>query len=184
MKVFAPNLKIIMITKKVLDKISLICYTINGRKIVCLGYQAIFIESLPLADNPARGFFMSSRKWRKKNREKIRKYKIEYWAKNRNRYILLKRASRTEAKNIIIKHYGGKCVCCGETHREFLTLDHINGGGNKERKELKIKAGTEFYLYVIKNNFPNGYRLLCSNCNCSRGFYGYCPHEKEKEVIR
>ena len=24
-----------------------------------------------------------------------------------------------------------KCQCCGETQPEFLTLDHINGGGHK-----------------------------------------------------
>jgi hypothetical protein len=26
-----------------------------------------------------------------------------------------------------------KCVCCGETERDFLTLDHINGGGGQHR---------------------------------------------------
>ena len=29
--------------------------------------------------------------------------------------------------------------------------------------------------------FPKDkYRLLCHNCNQSMGWYGYCPHQKEK----
>ncbi len=28
-----------------------------------------------------------------------------------------------------------------------------------------------------KDNYPkNDFRILCWNCNCSRGFSGYCPH--------
>jgi hypothetical protein len=33
---------------------------------------------------------------------------------------------------------------------------------------------------VIKENFPPEYRVLCHNCNQSHGWYGYCPHEKER----
>lgn len=29
-----------------------------------------------------------------------------------------------------------KCACCGDGHIEFLTIDHINGDGNKHRKEI------------------------------------------------
>ena len=25
------------------------------------------------------------------------------------------------------------------------------------------------------------FQVLCHNCNMSKGFYGYCPHEKERE---
>src|SRR3990172_11531866 len=33
--------------------------------------------------------------------------------------------------------YGGPvCACCGETQDAFLTLDHVNGGGNAERKKI------------------------------------------------
>lgn len=27
------------------------------------------------------------------------------------------------------------------------------------------------------------YRVLCMNCNKSRGSYGYCPHEKENNEL-
>jgi hypothetical protein len=73
----------------------------------------------------------------------------------------------------VIKGYGGKCICCGEDHQEFLALDHINGGGTRERKTVHVHT---LYRSVIKNNFPPEYRILCHNCNASLGHYGYCPH--------
>jgi hypothetical protein len=80
----------------------------------------------------------------------------------------------------IINGYGGKCECCGETNFEFLTLDHINGGGNKER--TTTAKGFGLYRRLIKEGFPReGYRLLCMNCNFSLGKYGYCPHKKTEQ---
>jgi hypothetical protein len=84
-------------------------------------------------------------------------------------------------KLMVIRHYGGKCACCGETNIEFLSIDHINGNGNKHRNEVIGKRRAEFYPWLIKNNYPEGFRVLCMNCNTSIGWYGYCPHEKERE---
>lgn len=78
----------------------------------------------------------------------------------------------------VINHYGNKCACCGELNIEFLAIDHINGGGNKHRRELKLSSGTAFYNWIIKNNYPDTLRILCHNCNTSLGLYGYCPHNK------
>jgi hypothetical protein len=84
---------------------------------------------------------------------------------------------------IILIHYGGdppKCACCGETRYEFLSIDHINGGGNEERKKFLTTTGKynprKFYQWLIDNNFPEGFRVLCMNCNFALGHYGYCPH--------
>lgn len=78
----------------------------------------------------------------------------------------------------IIEHYGGECQCCGEKTDEFLCIDHINGNGNKHRKNIGIGSGSSFYNYLVKNSLPNGYRVLCHNCNMAYGHYGYCPHQK------
>jgi len=87
-------------------------------------------------------------------------------------------------KIIIIEHYSdGKncCACCGESHIEFLTLDHINGGGSKQKRDLGISGSNtqKFYKWLINNNFPNDPHLqvLCFNCNITKGIYGYCPHK-------
>jgi coproporphyrinogen III oxidase len=78
-------------------------------------------------------------------------------------------------RDLVVDHYGGRCACCGEATREFLEIDHINGGGNKHRREIKC-FGNKFYDWLIKNDFPEGFQVLCSNCNMSKGRYGYCPH--------
>lgn len=78
----------------------------------------------------------------------------------------------------VLKHYSNgipKCSCCGESIVEFLGIDHINGGGGKHRKQL-IKDGLTIYLWLRKNDYPEGFRVLCHNCNLAIGFYGKCPH--------
>ncbi len=66
----------------------------------------------------------------------------------------------------MISAYGGRCSLCGETHWEFLTIDHINGGGSRHRKT--VGSGGAFYRWLKRRGWPKGeYRLLCANCNCS-----------------
>lgn len=77
----------------------------------------------------------------------------------------------------VINNYGGKCACCSESILEFLSIDHINGGGKQHRKEIG-GGGNTFYRWLKRNNYPEGFRVLCNNCNMSIGFYGYCPHQK------
>lgn len=88
---------------------------------------------------------------------------------NRTRYI--------KKKLQVLHHYsGGKfcCQCCGVTNYEFLTIDHINGGGRAHRKRIKADS---IYSWLIQNNYPEGFRVLCLSCNGSHGFFGYCPHK-------
>jgi hypothetical protein len=83
-------------------------------------------------------------------------------------------------KNDVIKEYGGKCECCGENEFNFLTIDHIFGKNNKEIYVNEVKSG--LYTYLRNNNYPKDkYRLLCYNCNCSRGHWGKCYHELNRE---
>lgn len=71
------------------------------------------------------------------------------------------------------------CSCCNESKIEFLAVDHVNGGGNKHRHSMK----ENFHLWLKKNKYPNGYRVLCHNCNSSYGSYGYCPHSSESKFL-
>jgi hypothetical protein len=84
-------------------------------------------------------------------------------------------------------HYGGnppKCACCGEENILFLTIDHINNNGSFHRKIVKKKAGFTFYRWLIKNGFPEGYQVLCWNCNLGKYFnHGVCPHERGKGLL-
>lgn len=84
--------------------------------------------------------------------------------------------------------YGGlHCACpsgqCRETELKFLTLDHIDGNGAKHRAELfggtRQPPRFNIYLWLKKQGYPLGYRVLCYNCNCAMGHNkGVCPHER------
>ena len=106
------------------------------------------------------------------HRGRIQKYHQE-WYKTHTKQL----------RTLVLFHYGGnppKCFCCGENNTEFLCIDHINGNGNKHRREIKSSGGSHFYRWLVRNNYPPGFRVLCHNCNMSISCYGYCPHQKER----
>lgn len=80
----------------------------------------------------------------------------------------------------VLKHYSGgdiKCNCCEEKEFKFMCIDHINGGGNKHKREIG-HGGSRLCDWIKKNNFPDGFQILCHNCNMAKGFYGECPHKE------
>ena len=113
------------------------------------------------------------KKWKANHKEELSKRTREY-----NRKLKLE----------VISHYSEdpshpRCICCGEDRIEFLTIDHVDGSGALHRKELRGK-GMTFYTWLKKNNYPDGFRVLCLNCNFSLGRYGYCPHNKTPEELK
>jgi hypothetical protein len=102
----------------------------------------------------------AGKRYREKNKDLINE-------KTRIRY--------KKRKETLIKKYGGKCECCLETRIEFLSIDHINGGGTKERKEI---SSTGVFIKLLKaSERLEGYRLLCHNCNMAMAYYDVCPHK-------
>lgn len=82
---------------------------------------------------------------------------------------------RQSVRDKVFGYYGKNCICCGESEPHFLSIDHIEGGGNRHRKE--IGGGAPFYSWLIKHNFPEGFQTLCQNCNSGRFRNGgICPH--------
>jgi hypothetical protein len=79
-----------------------------------------------------------------------------------------------------INHYGGCCRFCGESLFVFLTIDHINGGGNQHRRSLtdsfnrysKLNSGVDIGKWLRRNNYPGGFQVLCVNCNHAKGRVG------------
>lgn len=64
---------------------------------------------------------------------------------------------------------GGKCVVCGWEDHRALQIDHVSGGGNVERKQLKLNT-TRFYRHVVANAHTGQYQLLCANHNWVKRF--------------
>lgn len=84
----------------------------------------------------------------------------------------------------VLIYYGGtppECECCGEEKLEFLTIDHVAGNGCEQRRD--DPSSIKIYSWLKRNNLPQGYRVLCMNCNFAHGRYGYCPHESPSRLI-
>lgn len=79
-------------------------------------------------------------------------------------------------KDVVFEAYGGYiCKCCGETEKAFLSLDHINEDGAEHRRALK---GQSIFSWIKQHNFPEGFQILCMNCNCAKHRnHGVCPHQ-------
>jgi len=79
------------------------------------------------------------------------------------------------------------CNCCGEnSHIEFLAIDHIAGKKQMDSERGLIKLGYSSKLdgnglvnWLIHNDFPEGFQILCHNCNLAKGHYGKCPHKRK-----
>lgn len=74
-------------------------------------------------------------------------------------------ARAVAARKECIAHYSrgtNKCELCPESRIWVLDLDHINGRDPGERKR-----GAPLHLarYCKKRSFPEGFRVLCRNCN-------------------
>lgn len=109
-----------------------------------------------------------ARAWYHANKSRLKKYHKSY---------------RLKKQAEVLRAYGNKCSCCGESNPAFLTLDHVAGGGQRERREL---GGGVMSIYhkAIRDGFPSCYQILCFNCNCARAFRGdgICPHRREQLV--
>jgi len=87
-----------------------------------------------------------------------------------------------QLKEQVLAGYGKRCVCCGETIYEFLSIDHKYNDGADDRKRMGAKSkAASLYRTIIAEGFPDRYQILCYNCNMAKGFFGYCPHQKLEE---
>lgn len=86
-----------------------------------------------------------------------------------------KRVYFQDLKRTVLEQYGGvRCVCCGESHMECLSVDHIDGKGAEHRNG--DKGARNLYVWLRANRYPTGYRVLCHGCNFAIGHFGSCPH--------
>lgn len=132
----------------------------------------------------------NQRKYYYQNRAGRLAYAAKYRSENRDKYLASLKKSRLKngkwhieyrdkRRLAVIKYYsGGKmcCACCGEKTIQFLAIDHIDkryGSGAAHRK----KIGSNLAWWLVTNNFPDGFQILCHNCNFAKSVYTECPHK-------
>ena len=83
-----------------------------------------------------------------------------------------RRFKTQEYRRTILILLGNKCVKCGYNKDiRGLCIDHINGGGDKERGEKnkcrKTHSSQTYYYRILKNILAGSkdYQCLCATCN-------------------
>ena len=124
------------------------------------------------------------RKHYEENREKRLAYGKQWRDSNPEKMTLYRRRHVVKLKSETFDAYGGRiCNCCGEEEPLFLSIDHINNNGADHRREIGSGGGKGFYTWLRKNNYPEGYQVLCFNCNVAKGHFGTCPHQMPENTI-
>jgi len=119
----------------------------------------------------------------KKERERRARLHHEYFLRNREKFNQNAARYRAKRKRDVFGFYGYKCNCCGETEPAFLTIDHVHGGGNKQRREMfgsNSGGGNRMLALIIKQGYPATFQVLCWNCNMAKSHRGSCPHKALK----
>ena len=133
--------------------------------------------------------------YKQKNREKYREYDKNYYASHRvhilknvkkyntnhkknkhnydKKYKLTHVSERENNKIIVLQVYSNGKMCCNycgyRENTDALSIDHINNDGWSHRKIIK-KSGNSFYYWLIANNFPTNFQVLCFNCQMIKCF--------------
>ena len=152
-------------------------YQKNKQKI--LAQQKVYYEANK--EEIAKRRKIYHKQYWEKHKEQLTEDHLAYRTSHKIPLNIKARALSQKYRTLCLEHYGGtppKCSCCNENQKEFLAIDHINGGGFKHRKTIS----GNFFVHLVKNNFPPGFQVLCHNCNMAKGFYGKCPHQDKSKV--
>ena len=103
----------------------------------------------------------------KKNRSKKLDYFRNQYKENPVPKITHAKETNKRYRLAIIALLGGKCSRCGyDTDYRALQVDHVNGGGTKER--AIFGTNSKLLFERISKSLLNKelkYQLLCANCN-------------------
>lgn len=142
---------------------------------------------MPHKDREVRNAY--ARKYHQEHKEAIHKKQHLYYREHREKLLgkskeygrKMKEANpsydkiwRDKMKYEVLSHYSkGEPVCakCGIGDIDVLCLDHINGGGTEHRHREGL-IGQKLYRWIRKNNYPEGFQVLCFNCNMKKSFKG------------
>ena len=94
-----------------------------------------------------------------------------------------RRRQRLDTKKFVLSGYSKgkpKCTCCGFSNLDGLALDHIEGrkkmGHSREfgSDDLRMSLKKE---YKKTGKWPQGFQVLCHNCNGAKRGSSVCPHQ-------
>jgi len=103
------------------------------------------------------------RKYYQEHREERIAYHEKYNQEHREEHKLKHKVRTWDIKLKVIKLLGGRCRNCNLADARVLQVNHLNGGGTKERA---FRGSNKFYLGILSGERGVGdLELLCANCN-------------------
>ena len=95
----------------------------------------------------------------------MRAKRLNYYYSHKQQLRNYQKQLRRQNKQDVIFHYSNglmECQACRIKTFEILTLDHVNGNGNKHRKAINSLS---IWSWIKRMKYPKGYQVLCYNCN-------------------
>lgn len=71
-------------------------------------------------------------------------------------------------RNALLEKFGNKCVKCDFLDQRALHIDHVKGGGAKDKK--RFSCSRKYYTYLLNEGSKYDYQILCANCNMIKKF--------------
>ena len=116
----------------------------------------------------------------KKRRERDKIYREKTKESRKEIMAAFQRRYRDELKEKVLRHYSSnelKCAECGIDVYPLLSIDHINNDGAEHKRSLSHggrASSSRVYADLVKRGFPEGYQVLCFNCNYMKEFIRRC----------
>jgi hypothetical protein len=119
-----------------------------------------------------------------RHRERVKQYAKD----NPEKYRAYRKASELKAKLTVMRFYSHLegdpgCRCCETTYLPHLTIDHIDGHGADTRRRTGQGKGYALYRWLIANDLPSGYQVLCWNCNSAKAHLGECGCQSHHQEL-
>jgi hypothetical protein len=132
--------------------------------------------------------YLYNKQYVEEHKEAVKQYQQQYHEANRETLLEQNKIgsnfTRQTERLQVFEHYGMICACCGNNRFETLTIDHIDGKGIEQRRELNNPGGVHFYHWLIENNFPEGYQTLCNPCNNLKAKHRFCLHQISGYILK
>ena len=127
------------------------------------------------------------RVWRSTHVKERAAYAKKEHQRNASEYRLRERNRRQKLRLAALKAYSVEetptCICCHTSLIVFLNIDHIFGHGNEHRRSIGVSAGTDFFKWLAENDYPEGFQILCCNCNHAKHVLGRCPCQDPPDIL-
>lgn len=140
-----------------------------------LAEQAAYHRAYRASMNTHPEYLAKRRKWTQEYRERQRAKDPSYderartYAKDYGKYRIdvLDPLNKLAVVNVLTDGEG-TCRWCGQGDIDVLCVDHIDNSGAEHRRRTKWATGAGMYLWLIRNGYPEGYQILCFNCNTKK----------------